>query len=381
MRVDSASRGFLLSLFLAGMVGVSATGCTPIKSWFAGKTNTPQSTPAKATEQPKPLVSNAFAYARFVALNLESSPSKELPPAEVERILLQSSLNSKISPQAMIQILSTPHTPSAAAGKSTSQLRFEEFQAQHNSCVAQFQSPTECCNALAWPLAVLPQLTSMDAERLLSLQSAAQGPAPKLEILKAWGSQGADAQPNSADIPMPGARAYRLAGLKAWLGACHVVLSGAPANLGEFTQSLGTSLTDKTHWSRVLHARSRAKRGPRRVFARLDGQISIAETLAADCSVKETEVIRRRRDGTLDYWVYDAQGRLTPVSHFPAPANDKGFVTVEKLSPDSCMGCHYSFDTRHFDQLRVSAEALRLPQTLDLPVVCLQPEDTLAEDN
>ena len=72
---------------------------------------------------------------------------------------------------------------------------------------------------------------------------------------------------------------------------------------------------------------------------------------------------------------------MPPLSHFPAPSKDNVYVTVDKLSPDSCMGCHYSFETRQFDQLKVSADLLRLPKTSDLPVVCLQPDDVLANDN
>jgi hypothetical protein len=368
-------------LLASAMIALLASGCTPFKSFLTGKPNNPQTTSTRKPEQPKPLVSNAFAYARYVALNLESPSSKELAPAEVERVLFQSAVNSRISTEAMLQLLSAPRQVSTSEGKSTSQLRFEEFQSQFKTCVSQFESAAECCQALAWPLAVLPQLTSLDAEQLASLRAGAKASLPKAEVLKGWGGWGAKDQADPNETPRTTGPAYRLAGLKAWLGSCHEVMSGAPATLAELTKTLGSSLSDKSQWSQALHARSRAKRGPRRIFTRVDGQISVAETLAADCSVKETEVIRRRRDGTLDYWVYDAQGRLTPFSHFPAPSNNKGFVTVEKLSPDSCMGCHYTFDTRHFDQMSVSADALGLPQTRDLPVVCLQPGETLAEDN
>jgi hypothetical protein len=114
---------------------------------------------------------------------------------------------------------------------------------------------------------------------------------------------------------------------------------------------------------------------------RYDGQLSIAETLNDSCSVSETEVILRRGDGSLNYWVYDANGQLTPESHFPAPTRGGQFVTAVKLAPDSCMGCHYDFVTRQFDQLKVSADHLRLPKTDDLPVRCAQTGETIATDN
>jgi hypothetical protein len=151
--------------------------------------------------------------------------------------------------------------------------------------------------------------------------------------------------------------------------------------LSDFYQTLAPDFTDSSRWQRVLHAKSRAKRLPRRVYMRRDGALSVAETLAQDCSVSETEVIARRPDGALNYWVYDANGRLTPESHFPAPTRGGQYVTALKLAPDSCMGCHYDFVSRHFDQLKVSADHLRLPKTAELPVRCATPNETIAEDN
>lgn len=73
-----------------------------------------------------------------------------------------------------------------------------------------------------------------------------------------------------------------------------------------------------------------------------------AETIAADGSVRETEIMLagRRDDGFLDFLVYGADGRLTEGSTF---ATIVGGDTVAS-TPLSCMACHtdaardYAFD-------------------------------------
>lgn len=329
--------------------------------------------------QPKPLVSNAFAYARFVALNLSVAKSMELSVAEVENILFENSLNSEISAEEMLVHLSTGPVELAKEGESTSKIRFDEFNRQVAACSSKSHSKEECCRAFAWPVAVLPQLTNQEGKFVANLLETARNTQNKALALKSWHQSFESASAKGDDATQ--ARSYRLAGLKAWLGACHVVLNKAPENIAEFLRVFAPDLGNKSVWNKTLHAKSRAKRGPRRVFSKNDASISVAETLNPDCTVKETEVVRRRVDGSLDYWVYDAAGLLTPLSHFPAPGKNNVFVTVDKLSPDSCMGCHYNFETRQFDQLKVSADLLRLPKTSDLPVVCLQPGDILANDN
>ncbi len=366
------------SVLVSAVLAFSTASCTPIKSLFQSSPSQSQSTPQPA-QQPKPLVSNAFAYARYVALNLSLAKSMELSVAEVENILFENALNSKISAEDMLLYLSAGPVELAKEGESTSKLRFDEFNRQVAACSSKSYSKEECCRALAWPLAVLPQLTNQEGKFTANLLENARNEKNKELALKSWQSLTEPASAESDDASQ--ARSYRLAGLKAWLGACHVVLNKAPENMNEFRKVIASDLNNKSLWNRTLHAKSRAKRGPRRVFSKNDASISVAETLNPDCTVKETEVIRRRADGSLDYWVYDAAGLLTPLSHFPAPSKDNMYVTVDKLSPDSCMGCHYSFESRQFDQLKVSADLLRLPKTSDLPVVCLQPDDVLANDN
>lgn len=340
-----------------------AASCTPFTSWLKSSAKDTQSA-TSSKEQPKPDVTNAFAYARFVALNLDASQKRDLAPEAVESILLENSERSKVTAHEMLMILRAKANLKQSSEKSTSQLRFEAFAEQVDSCSARGFSKEECCRAMAWPVAVLPELAEMEAEPFQVFVEQAKTMKEKRLALMHWKS------PN-----------YRLAGLKAWLGACHTVLNQAPQRIEIFRKEIAPDLGNPGRWSSMLHPKSRAKRGPRRVYSRNDGQISIAETLRADCSVQETEVLRRRPDGSLDYWVYDTNGQLTPVSHFPAPSGNKGFKTVEKLSPDSCMGCHYDFETRHFDQLKVSADLLGLPKTSELPVLCAQPGEIIANDN
>lgn len=92
-------------------------------------------------------------------------------------------------------------------------------------------------------------------------------------------------------------------------------------------------------------------------------------------------MILRRPDGALNFWVYDSTGKMSITSHFPSANRDQGFETVEKLSPESCMGCHYDLVTRKFDVLSPSADVLRLAKTTELPIVCAENGEDLVDDN
>lgn len=389
-----------LSQAIAMVCFLAAPACTPLKKLLSsgtGETHSAQSVPESAgtsnsetQTQPRPLVSNAFAYARYAALNLADHATNELSDAQVRDTLLTAATQSDVALLAVVNALET--APKALpAGASTSQVRFWEHKQQHDACVSANHTAVSCCRAMAWPLAVLPRFQSLSESTRAQLRrdaAAALNTDSKREKLIAWQrlDPRIDASAMSEDAiddstGLVGAASYRLAGVKAWLGVCHAVLSGAPRTLEAFYSEHAPNHGDSSRWHTQLHAKSRAKRQPRRVYMRHDGQLSIAETLSDSCSVSETEVILRRGDGSLNYWVYDANGQLTPESHFPAPTRGGQFVTAVKLAPDSCMGCHYDFVTRQFDQLKVSADHLRLPKTDDLPVRCAQTGETIATDN
>lgn len=80
----------LRSAVISAFSAFVTPSCTPIKSLLHRMPSESQATSESAL-QPKPLVSNAFAYARFVALNLSVAKSMELSVAEVENILFENS--------------------------------------------------------------------------------------------------------------------------------------------------------------------------------------------------------------------------------------------------------------------------------------------------
>lgn len=349
-------------------VGLAAVAsCTPLSSLFSSSKKPENSNSASAD---RPLVSNAFAYARYVAMNLQSSSDKRDWNEETVRgVMIDGAVNSGIQPEEVIAILSASHDQGASSVDVGSTLqRIALFEAQHGRCVAiGTRSSTSCCEALAWPLAVLPEWKSLSQEQQASLGKDARSGDEKTRrsVFESWGTE------------------FRLQGLKAWLSVCHSVVTKQPETLVEFHKSEWFQPANKEAWNKRLHARSRAKQGPRRIQTRQDGLVAVAETLKPDdCSVTETEVIIRRPDGALNFWVYDADGKKVNRSHFPAPGRPEGsHETVEKPSPDACMGCHYDLKARTFDVLFPSADELNLAKTSSLPVVCRLADEPIADDN
>ncbi|MEY3902878.1 MAG: hypothetical protein RL189_2184 [Pseudomonadota bacterium] len=360
----------LLTALLAALSAVLAS-CTPAVSWLKQQTQTKSA----QTQSEQALVSNAFAYARYVAINLDGATGHtDWTDDSIRLALKKSAANSGLSPSDTLKFLSMQ--PSSSAQGSTAQ-RIDEFTAQHMACSESVSgNPRSCCESLAWPMAVLPEWGQMPEEQRTRLtQSVQRGSEAglSLNVYDSWDDAGALAAP------------FRTQGLKAWLSVCHAVVTDQPETLPLFKSSAWFKAGQlEGQWSKVLHAKSRAKRLPRRIFKRADGVVSLAETLRPnDCSVLESEIIIRRPDGSLNFWVYDAEGRRVATSHFPpaGPSNGLTPSTIEKPSPDSCMGCHYNLKTREFNVMFPSAEVLNLPSTRSLPVLCQQPDDELAVDN
>ncbi|MEN9809113.1 MAG: hypothetical protein RLZZ488_680 [Pseudomonadota bacterium] len=359
-----------LTAALAAM-STAFVSCTPAVSWWNRQTLTKSAQP----QSEQALVSNAFAYARYVAVNLGgSTEGGGWSDESIRHSLKKSAANSGLSPSDTLKFFSIQ--PSSSAQGATAQ-RIDEFTAQHRACSESASgNPRNCCEALAWPMAVLPEWSQMPEEQRARLsQSVQKGSAggPSLSIFDSWDDT------RSADA------AFRAQGLKAWLSVCHAVVTEQPETIHQFKESAwykdGQS---EGQWTKVLHAKSRAKRMPRRIYKRSDGVVSLAETLKpSDCSVLESEIIIRRPDGSLNFWVYDSQGRRVATSHFPPAGPSSGLAvrTIEKPSPDSCMGCHYDLKTREFNVMFPSAEVLNLAPTSSLPVLCQEPDDELAEDN
>ncbi len=134
------------------------------------------------------------------------------------------------------------------------------------------------------------------------------------------------------------------------------MLDDAPADLDALRARFGPY--DGPEFVSELHPANLAKQGGRRVVRATDGDdaLIVAESPDADCSVRETEAIVRRDDGSLDFWTCDAHGRRVPHGYFPAK---KGQDAV-KFGPDACMGCHDTFDPREFVVAAPSFAALQL---------------------
>ena len=117
---------------------------------------------------------------------------------------------------------------------------------------------------------------------------------------------------------------------------------GFPATLDDFKR-------DRFSWTtgEGFVVDSKPKRGPRRLLSSPDGTVHIAETLEADGTVLETEIILKgtRADGALDFVVYDAHGRLDTGSEFPLPSGE----TRRLDAPYVCMACHTNPKTAKFD--------------------------------
>jgi hypothetical protein len=91
---------------------------------------------------------------------------------------------------------------------------------------------------------------------------------------------------------------------------------------------------------------SRVKDDPRHLYEAPEVGIFVAETVS-DGVVRETEILRAgaRDDGSLDFLVYDGDGKLADRSEF-ATTPGNGVVSA---SPYTCMTCHIDRDTWRHD--------------------------------
>ena len=87
---------------------------------------------------------------------------------------------------------------------------------------------------------------------------------------------------------------------------------------------------------------STVKGGVRRIWDDAEAKIYVAQTLT-DGIVRETEILvgGTRKDGMLDFLVYDADGLLMDRSAFQAASGDD----VTGASPYTCMACHFEAGT------------------------------------
>jgi hypothetical protein len=88
---------------------------------------------------------------------------------------------------------------------------------------------------------------------------------------------------------------------------------------------------------------STVKGGLRRIWDDSESKVYVAQTLTDEGTVRETEILvgGTRKDGMLDFLVYDADGFLMDRSAFQAASGDD----VTGASPYTCMACHFESGT------------------------------------
>ncbi|MEE2788201.1 MAG: hypothetical protein VX589_12735 [Myxococcota bacterium] len=150
---------------------------------------------------------------------------------------------------------------------------------------------------------------------------------------------------------------FNQAETKAWLTYCGRSLDGAPPTINALKARYGDFHTD---WTTEFHPLSRAKQAGRRIYRDRradDTWIAIAESTDEACRVRETEVIIREPGQATRFLVFDEQGHRIDHAYFPTPRPN---VDTVRFAPDVCMSCHYTLDSRSFDVVAPSYEALNL---------------------
>ncbi|MEQ8662282.1 MAG: hypothetical protein RLW62_15815 [Gammaproteobacteria bacterium] len=133
-------------------------------------------------------------------------------------------------------------------------------------------------------------------------------------------------------------RRLRAAADTATAAAAEVARAGRrrmPATLAGFAAATGFR-----RWPHELVAASRAKHLPRRIYRNPGARwsMSVAETLNADGTVRETEIVERRAAAgqAVDFFVYAGDGRLAAAADFGAPGQPALLP-----APAICARCHY----------------------------------------
>jgi hypothetical protein len=308
----------------------------------------------------RPHVRNAVAYARYAAVLLGAQAVGDDPQAIVRALVdraLASQIGEAVALQAFAQRADDAEVDAlwsgaigrarGLAGTPPSRLarRVADARGQLMKCEQAGYATGRCCAALAPLAALVGSWSGLDRAEQARLEVEAG--AGSLYSALAAGAESAGGQP------------FAQLGLRAWLAVCAAPLADAPATTAGLRALLGGYDAADSSWTVELHPISMAKLAGRRIY-RLwrprEGTVSVAESLADDCTVVETEVVRERADGQLDFWAYDQHGRVASEVVFPARPG----VDAIKFAPDACMGCHYTFDSRRFVVRVPSYRALHL---------------------
>jgi hypothetical protein len=121
---------------------------------------------------------------------------------------------------------------------------------------------------------------------------------------------------------------------------------GLPLHLDDFTATyFDHTVAEPT----AIIEDSQPKGGTRQLYESSDATVFVAETIDDDGSVRETEilVLGDRADLSLDFLVYDRDGKLADRSEFATI----GGSDVVGAAPYTCMTCHRNNDTDRYDVL------------------------------
>lgn len=330
------------------------------------------------TFRPAPTISNATAYARYaVGLNTPELLHTE----DTQEIALQMAEDAQGATRyALIASIANVGASEAVYASYFSHIKKEarrlnsdalprlgrqilDGHAKLSTCVDSGQSARECCLGLLW------------FEGFRDEQGAGGGymhrTESEIERRLSEGVQGDDIHP------------FRQSGVRAWLSYCGGVITDAPDTLTAFKQRYG-DYHDGAEWTREFHPISPAKQAGRRIFRRQlpDGtRVSIAESTRDDCTVLETETIVKSPGQSALFWVFAEHAQRVNYAFFPTRRAHEDTV---KFAPNTCMGCHYTLDTRQFNVVTPSFDALNLTlfESNNGPVWrdhahCAEPGDTL----
>ena len=213
-------------------------------------------------------------------------------------------------------------------------------EARLRVCVSMGHSVDRCCEYLLW----------LDGVRMDQEDFAGDAVTTTQSILDKLASQNTTTKPINP---------FSHSGVRSWLSYCAPLLTEAPQNIEIFKGRFGDYHHDGD-WTREFHPVSPAKQAGRRIFRRQlqDGTlVSVAESTADDCSVIETETIVKRAGQQAKFWVFSENNERVAHAFFPSR---KPGIDAVKYAPNTCMGCHYTFDTRRFNIVTPSFDALKL---------------------
>lgn len=311
-----------------------------------------------AVHDAEPTVLNAVAYARYAAeLNGDDAVGQTESSEEIVDALTRQAETSGVDyydavwygrQQAddgeyadyQVELTMDTRYTGGPAGLSRQGRGIIDGLHRVNLCTQDGYSGAACCQALLWVEALAPEVDEADyrptAGEVMARALAAYQSGERTAI-----------QP------------FNQANVRSWLAYCGPDAQRAPESIWEFKARFG-DYTAGAGWVQELHPISPAKQAGRRIYRRRmdDGTwVSVAESINDDCSVRETETIVVSPGRQALFWVFDHHGDRGSHAYFPTRRAGQDAV---RFAPDSCMGCHYTMDTRRFTVPAPSFEALNL---------------------